>query len=85
MKSLKKYKMLLIGLFCLFMGNCVKPSKNIEDWTVQKRLDRGDSVGELLESYQVHDILGNTTEGGTLFHINVSEEYALVFYHEVLA
>lgn len=82
----KKYNVLMIGLFCLFLGNnCVKESKNIEDWSVQKRLDRGDSISELLESYQIHDILGNTAEGGILFHLNIEEQYGLVFYPEVIA
>ena len=57
----------------------------MEEWTVQKRLDRGETVGKILESYQVHDIVGNTAEGGVIVDVNPEEKKGLVLYPQIIA
>ncbi len=70
---------LVLGL-PLILLNCVKETKNIDDWTVQKRLDRGESIGQILKSHQPHDIIGKSAEGGIIIHIDRSQNRGLSFY-----
>jgi hypothetical protein len=80
----------LVGLTLVFgllfsLSNCVKESKNIEDWTVQKRLDRGETIREILVSHQPHDIIGNTAEGGIIIYLSLADSKGISFYPEAVA
>ncbi len=80
MKHRRNFQLIFIFALVVFQVQCVKQDKNLEDWTVQKRLDRGESIKEILEQYQLHDVLGSEIEGGIIVHLDTKENTGLSIY-----
>jgi hypothetical protein len=68
-----------------FLKNCAKETKTIEDCTVQKRLERVESIPKIIVSQQLHDIVGNTAEGGIIIYLSLADSAGISFCPEAVA
>lgn len=72
------FKLLLIlSIICLFDA-CVKETKDINEFSIQARLDAGESIREVLKGNLIHNVIGKAYEGGVIFKLNTQTGEGMV-------